>query len=105
MARAMLMEHAEDPRNLILKNLGIKKFGDLPGFELFGNSRDLITFFIEESLEVSLHRFTRINNEKVHNQSTYCLVECCWIFVSTDFSTSLCNMSSYSQTVQTSVER
>jgi co-chaperonin GroES (HSP10) len=33
----MLMEHSEDPRNTIYKQVGITKDGKIPGFELHGN--------------------------------------------------------------------
>ena len=33
----MLMEHSEDPRNTIYKQVGITKEGKIPGFRLHGN--------------------------------------------------------------------
>ena len=33
----MAMKHEKDPAQAILDKIGMKKLGDLPGFELFGN--------------------------------------------------------------------
>lgn len=33
----MLMEHSEDPRDVIYKQVGIDKKGEIPGFKLHGN--------------------------------------------------------------------
>ena len=34
---AALMQHDEDPADVIFKKIGMKKPGELPGFRLFGN--------------------------------------------------------------------
>jgi co-chaperonin GroES (HSP10) len=59
----MLMEHENDPRQVIYKKIGMKKLGELPGFKLLRNDVLLGVYERPEKTKSGIHLPDSTRNE------------------------------------------